>query len=199
MHHFHDICDDIGFVKWPWGQHPTRNIYTSLWAVWGPIPILSPFFLCHPSILSFSIRRILYLLYSCRASLISEVRESCWRLAQIHLHIGFFTRVSHHNFWTQYFQENRLFIIHRYVALRLLISLFGRHVVCSGGISHGNRHTHTQTKYCNPRCACTPRVNHLTNAYVATLTWSWALSSELVENTIPLKSCVTSSLKLQIN
>ena len=31
-----------------------------------------------------------------------------------------------------------------------------------------HRHTQTQTKYCNPRCACTPRVNELRldNTYV---------------------------------
>ena len=30
-----------------------------------------------------------------------------------------------------------------------------RSIVCG----HGDTHTHTQDNYCNPRCACVPRVN----------------------------------------
>ena len=36
-------------------------------------------------------------------------------------------------------------------------------IVAHSGRKGGNRHTHT--KYCNPRCACTPRVNNDTYIY----------------------------------
>ena len=57
------------------------------------------------------------------------------------------------------------------VVLNPLVSLFGRLVACSGR-KRGNRQTDRrtdrqtdrqtdlQTKYCNPRCACAPRVNN---------------------------------------
>ena len=48
------------------------------------------------------------------------------------------------------------------VALKLLVSLISRLVVCSARIvadKQTNRQTDTQNDYCNPRCACAPRVN----------------------------------------
>ena len=72
--------------------------------------------------------------------------------------IGLLTWFSCHNSRTQYFNENRHFKNEASVALNLLVSLFGRFVAC-GSRNRGNRQTDTQTKYCNPRCACAPRVN----------------------------------------
>ena len=46
-----------------------------------------------------------------------------------------------------------------HVALRLFVSLFGRLVARGRTLrEQTDRHTHTQTKYRNPCCACTPRV-----------------------------------------
>ena len=48
------------------------------------------------------------------------------------------------------------------VALKLLVSLISCLVACSVRIvivRQTNRQTDTQTNYCNPRCACAPRVN----------------------------------------
>ena len=49
------------------------------------------------------------------------------------------------------------------VALKMLVSLISRLVACSARIvvdRQTDRQTHTQNDYCNPRCACTPRVNN---------------------------------------
>ena len=46
------------------------------------------------------------------------------------------------------------------VALKLLVSLISRLVACSARIV-ADRQTDTQNDYCNPRCACAPRVNHI--------------------------------------
>ena len=45
------------------------------------------------------------------------------------------------------------------VVLTLLGSLIGHLVVCSAPYRLRDRRTDRQTKYCNPRCACTLRVN----------------------------------------
>ena len=50
------------------------------------------------------------------------------------------------------------------MALKLLVSLISRLVACSPRIvpdtqTHRHTDTHTQNDYCNPRCACAPRVN----------------------------------------
>ena len=54
-------------------------------------------------------------------------------------------------------------IFHALVALKLLVSLISRLVACSARIvvdRQTNRQTDTQTNYCNPRCACAPRLNY---------------------------------------
>ena len=58
------------------------------------------------------------------------------------------------------FMKIRYFKNKASVALNLLVSLFYL-LVAPGGRKRGNRQTdgRTQTKYCNPRCACAPRVN----------------------------------------
>ena len=50
-------------------------------------------------------------------------------------------------------------IFHALVALKLLVSLISRLVACNARIVV-DRQTDTQTNYCNPRCACAPRVNY---------------------------------------
>ena len=49
--------------------------------------------------------------------------------------------------------------IHALVALKLLVLLISRLVACSARIVV-DRQTNTPTNYCNPRCACAPRVNY---------------------------------------
>ena len=52
------------------------------------------------------------------------------------------------------------------VALNLLVSLISRLVACSARIvadRQTDRQTDTQNNYCNPRCACAPRVNNYVN------------------------------------
>ena len=67
------------------------------------------------------------------------------------MHIGHISR-------TQSFQENCHINFHALIALKLLVSLISRLVACSARIVV-DKQTDTQTNYCNPRCACAPRVN----------------------------------------
>ena len=65
------------------------------------------------------------------------------------MHIGHISR-------TQSFQQNRHIIFHALVALKLLVYIAQkppRSLFCEN-ISD------PQTNYCNPRCACVPRVNN---------------------------------------
>ena len=75
-----------------------------------------------------------------------------------------------HNFGKKRFKEKSLFIFHARIALKSLILLF----VCliARGARIGKTHTQTDThnKYCNPRCACTLRVNNALPPYNPT-TW----------------------------
>ena len=73
-----------------------------------------------------------------------------------------FSLFSRHISRTQSFQRNRHVVFLTLVALKLLVSLISRLVVCSARIvadKQTNRQTDTQNDYCNPRCACAPRVN----------------------------------------
>ena len=45
------------------------------------------------------------------------------------------------------------------MTLKLLVFIVCR-VIARGARIEWRTHTHTQTKYCNPRCACAPRVNY---------------------------------------
>ena len=69
-----------------------------------------------------------------------------------------FRLFSRHISGTQLFQENRHVNINVLVAQKPLVPLIGRLVACSAR-THTDRRTDKQTKYCNPRCACAPRVN----------------------------------------
>ena len=72
------------------------------------------------------------------------------------MHIGHISR-------TQSFQQNRHIFFHALVALKLLVSLISRPVACSARIvvdRQTDRQTDTQANYCNPRCACAPRVKY---------------------------------------
>ena len=86
------------------------------------------------------------------------------------MHIGFFACFSRHISQTQSFQQNCHIVFHALVALKLLVSLISRLVACNPRIvidTHTDRQTDTQTKYCNPRCACAPRVNYAIHAFNA--------------------------------
>ena len=94
---------------------------------------------------------------------------------------------SRHISRTQSFQQNRHIIFHALVALKLLVSLISRLVACSARIvvdrqtdKQTNRQTDTQTKYCNPRCACAPRVNNL--LYFLLQIQLYAKNSDNLEN-----------------
>ena len=78
-----------------------------------------------------------------------------------------------HNYWlfslfsrrisrTQSFQLNRHISFPALVALKLLVSLISRLVACSARIVADKQtdSTDAQNDYCNPRCACAPRVNY---------------------------------------
>ena len=81
------------------------------------------------------------------------------------LHIGFFRLFSRHISRTQSFQQNRHIIFLVLAALKLLVSLISRLVGCSARIvvdRQTDTQTDTQYDYCNPRCACAPRVNKTT-------------------------------------
>ena len=56
--------------------------------------------------------------------------------------------------WNAVVSGKSSFYFHAFVALKLLVSLIGHLVACTARIS-----VDRQTKYCNPRCACAPRVN----------------------------------------
>ena len=76
------------------------------------------------------------------------------------MNIGLF---SHHISRTQSFQRKRQIYFHALVALKMLVSLISRFVDCSLRIvvdKQTDKQTHTQNDYCNPRCACAPRVNY---------------------------------------
>ena len=69
----------------------------------------------------------------------------------------------------QSFQRNHNIIFLALIALKLLVSLISRLVACSARIvadkqtdscRQTDRQTDTQNDYCNPRCACAPRVNN---------------------------------------
>ena len=72
---------------------------------------------------------------------------------------------SRHISRTQSFRQNRHILLLALLALKLLVSLISRLVACSPRIvvdtrTHTYVHTYTQNDYCNPRCACAPRVNN---------------------------------------
>ena len=74
-----------------------------------------------------------------------------------------FSLFSRHSSRTQSFQRNRHFSFLALVALKLLVSLISRLVACSARIvadKQTNTQTDTQKDYCNPRCACAPRVKY---------------------------------------
>ena len=74
------------------------------------------------------------------------------------MHIGFFSLFSRHISRTQSFQQNRHIFL-ALAALKLLVSLISRLVACSVRIVV-DRQADKQNDYCNPRCACAPRVNY---------------------------------------
>ena len=81
-----------------------------------------------------------------------------------------FRLFSRHISGTQTFQENRHININVLIAQKPLVPLIGRLVTCSARTRmdrRTDRQTDRQTKYCNPRCACAPRVNNTQVAAIA--------------------------------
>ena len=125
--------------------------------------------------------RVATLLDSTRESILA-LRYNFWRLqgtqscrgkASADYAYWLFRLFSRHISRTQSFQQNRHILFHALVALKLLISLISRLVACSARIvvdrqtnKQTDKQTDTQTNYCNPRCACAPRVNYTTQCTV---------------------------------
>ena len=94
-----------------------------------------------------------------------------------------------HTSGTQLFRENRHVYIHLLVVHNPLVPLIGRLVACSAR-TRADRQTDRQNDYCNPRCACAPRVNN---------TNSWSLSCvELLRDSIAIGMTDVNSLSPQI-
>ena len=70
-----------------------------------------------------------------------------------------FRLFSRHISGTQSFRENRHIVVHLLVVHNPLVPLIGHLVACSAR-TRADRQTDRQNDYCNPRCACAPRVNH---------------------------------------
>ena len=68
------------------------------------------------------------------------------------------------SFATKHFQRKSLKIFDLHPPLRRLVSFVAQIIAwkvrCWVTDTHTHTHTDTQAKYCNPRCACVPRVNH---------------------------------------
>ena len=77
------------------------------------------------------------------------------------------------NFRIRQFKEKRLFNIAANLTLNTMASFVILLIACTARIACSDRHTyiqtdrHTQTRdsYCNPLCACAPRVNNLNSLY----------------------------------
>ena len=66
------------------------------------------------------------------------------------------------SFAMKHFQRKLLKIFNLHPPLRRLVSFVARIITLkSEMLSNTHTHTDTQTKYCNPRCTCAPRVNKL--------------------------------------
>ena len=67
------------------------------------------------------------------------------------------------NFRIRQFKEKFYFNIVANLTLNTMVSFIIHLIARTARIAcpdrHTHRHTHTQDNYCNPRCACTPRVN----------------------------------------
>ena len=77
------------------------------------------------------------------------------------MHIGFFACFHAISLERSRFSKIATLIFLPLVALKLLVSLISRLVACSARVvvdRQTDRHTDTQNDYCNPRCACAPRV-----------------------------------------
>ena len=68
------------------------------------------------------------------------------------------------NFRIKQFKEKRHFNIAANLTLNRMVSFIILLIVRTASIPCADRHTHTHTQddYCNPRCACAPKVNKKT-------------------------------------
>ena len=73
------------------------------------------------------------------------------------MHIGFFACFHAISLERSGLSKIATLLFHTFVALKLVVSLISRLVACSARIVVD---TDAQTMYCNPRCACAPRVNY---------------------------------------
>ena len=68
------------------------------------------------------------------------------------------------NFRIRQFKEKRLFNIAANLTLNTMVSFVILLIARTARIACADRHTdiqtHTRDNYCNPRCACAPRVNN---------------------------------------
>ena len=105
------------------------------------------------------------------------------------MHIGFFACFHAISFERIRFSKiATLYIFLALVALKLLVSLISRLVACSARIvvAHRDTYTDTQNDYCNPPCACAPRVkvtrlrdtHARANNHSTSCNWSYKLSSQ---------------------
>ena len=76
------------------------------------------------------------------------------------IHIGFLACFHAISLERSRFSKIAHIVFLALVALKLLVSLISRLVACSPRIVV-DTHTQTQNDYCNPRCACAPRVNEV--------------------------------------
>ena len=69
------------------------------------------------------------------------------------------------NFRIRQFKEKRHFNIAANLMFNTMVSFVILLIACTARIACVDRHTdiqtHTRDNYCNPRCACAPRVNYL--------------------------------------
>ena len=103
---------------------------------------------------------------------LSNIRPRCAERAKrgrgkpvLIMHIGFLACFHAISLERSRFSKIATLLFLALVALKLLVSLISRLVACSPRIvvdthTHTHRHTDTQNDYCNPRCACAPRVNN---------------------------------------
>ena len=90
----------------------------------------------------------------------------------MHIH-WLFHLCSRHISRTQSFQQNRHVNFLAVVALKLLVFLISHLVACSVRIvvdrQTDKQTDDTQTKYCNPRCACAPKFKNSITKYLRSI------------------------------
>ena len=73
------------------------------------------------------------------------------------------------NFQIKQFKEKHHFNIAANLTLNTMVSFILLLIVRTARIAYADRQTVTQDNYCNPRCACAPRVNNSLMPYQLTM------------------------------